>query len=297
MRALLAQTVADYRLVLVDDGCTDGTADMVHRLLPPERLEVLRGDGQLWWAGALQIAWQHLSAKRRGETDAVLIVNDDVRIEPDFLAGGLAALNERPDACIQAIGLDPSTGDRDLGAVADLRRLRFRAARAGERPDCLSTRGLLMRLRTFVDSGGFRPHLLPHYLSDYEFTLRQARRGVPLITDARFQLVADHATTGDEAFDGQGLRAFVERSLSNRAKYNPKHWSALARLVSPGWAAPLLVARIWLSFAWRALRVGLMPPPKCHHRQTTKSPPLKHDCPRADRAVRLQLPGARAKGA
>ena len=71
---------------------------------------------------------KHLSAKRQGEDDAVLIVNDDVRIEPDFLAGGLVALTERPNACIQAIGFDPSTGDRDLGAIADLRHLRFRAA-------------------------------------------------------------------------------------------------------------------------------------------------------------------------
>src|SRR4051794_23349383 len=85
IRALFAQTTGDYRLFLVDDGCTDGTVAAVQSLLPAERLVVIHGDGQLWWAGALQRAWQLLSALPAGDADAVLIINDDVGIEPGFL--------------------------------------------------------------------------------------------------------------------------------------------------------------------------------------------------------------------
>ena len=200
VRALRAQTIDAFRMVLVDDGCTDGTVEAVQSLLPVERLVVLRGDGQLWWAGALQRAWQMLSALPSGDSDAVLIINDDVGIEPGFLAAGLEVLSERPRACVQALGVDKSTGVRDVGAVADLRRLSFRPAAEAEAPSCLSTRGLLMSLRTFTQSGGFRPDRLPHYLSDYEFTLRLARDGVQLLVDPRFSLVADHSTSGDEDF-------------------------------------------------------------------------------------------------
>lgn len=259
VRALRAQTYADYRLLLVDDGCTDGTADMVRGLLPAERLQVLVGDGHLWWAGALQLAWQTLAARSETDDEAVLLINDDVGIEPGFLAAGLAVLAERPGACIQALGIDKATGERDLGAVADLRRLYFRPAVEGEAPNCLSTRGLLMSLRTFADTGGFRPSRLPHYLSDYEFTLRLARHGVPLVVDPRFRLVADHSSSGETDFDGRSLREFVGRSLSNRAKYNPRHWAALAWMVCPWWIAPMRVARIWAAFARRGLQVAMMP--------------------------------------
>jgi GT2 family glycosyltransferase len=261
VKALLVQIDADYRLMLVDDGCTDGTAAMVRAMLPADRLVVLEGNGQLWWAGALQLAWSHLSAlPAPAEKDAVLLINDDVAFDRNFLSSGLAVLAESPQACIQAMGIDPATGERDVGAVVDLTRLRFRAARHGETPHCLSTRGLLMSSSTFVGSGGFRPDKLPHYLSDYEFTLRLARGGAALLCDPRFRLIADHSTSGDESFNGSRLRDYLDRSLSNRAKYNPKHWAALACMVSPWWAVPLLVTRIWLGFGRKALRVMLRPP-------------------------------------
>jgi GT2 family glycosyltransferase len=274
VKALLAQVGADYCLLLVDDGCTDGTAAMVRAMLPADRLIVLEGNGQLWWAGSLHLAWRRLSAlPAPAAGDAVLLINDDVAFDRDFLSNGIAVLTENPQACIQAMGIDPTTGERDVGAVVDLTRLRFRAARCGETPHCLSTRGLLMSLGAFVGSGGFRPYKLPHYLSDYEFTLRLARGGAALVCDPRFRLVADHSTSGDESFDGKGLRDFLERSLSNRAKYNPKHWAALACMVSPWWAVPLLVARIWLGFGRRALRVMLLPPAA---RAATADEPARH---------------------
>ncbi len=139
--------------------------------------------------------------------------NDDVGIEPGFLAAGLAVLAEHPRACIQAMGMDKASGELDHGAVADRVRLRFRPAAEGEAPNCLSTRGLLMSLRTFAASGGFRPDRLPHYLSDYEFTLRLARRGVLLVVDPRFQLVADHGSSGEADFDG-AEPARVRRALA-----------------------------------------------------------------------------------
>jgi len=255
----LRQTYCNYRLVLVDDGCTDDTVAIARRSVPQERLTVLPGDGNLWWAGALQLGFEYLVSEHIVATDAVLIVNDDVTFEPEFLANGVALLKAHPGACFQAMGVDRLGSVVDRGAIADTVRLRFRAAEHGEAPNCLSTRGLLMSGATFMRSQGFRPRWLPHYLSDYEFTLRLARQGVPLIVDARFQLVADYATTGEETFNGTSLRAFLVRSLSNRAKYNPTHWSALAMLVSPWWAAPVLVMRIWLGFARRAMRAAQTP--------------------------------------
>jgi GT2 family glycosyltransferase len=245
---LVRQTFQDYRVLLVDDGCTDDTVAIARSKLPPSRLVVLRGDGQLWWAGALQVAYAHLREQDLQEGDRVLILNDDVGLDPDFLERGQAVLAEHPDACIQAVGVDRASGVVDRGAVADLVRLDFRSAGPDERANCLSTRGLLMSAGTFLGSGGFRPRWLPHYLSDYEFTLRLRRRGAPLLVDERFRLRASFELTGLNRPSSRSLQGVWAESFSNRAKFNPKHWSAFAMMACPPWAVPLHLARIWLRF-------------------------------------------------
>jgi GT2 family glycosyltransferase len=257
--ALARQDRDDYSLLLVDDGCTDDTVAVVKQAIPPGRVTVLTGHGQLWWAGALQLAYDHLCHAPTHDADAVLIINDDVTFAPDFLTRGLTLLADHPDACIQAMGVDRASGAVDRGAIADVVRLRFRPAAPGETANCLSTRGLLMSARTFRASDGFRPRWLPHYLSDYEYTLRLRRRGTPLLVDDRFQATVDFGLTGLSRPAATGPGQIWSDSLSNRAKFNPKHWTALALLVCPLWVMPWHIVRIWGGFA-RALLVSLRTP-------------------------------------
>jgi GT2 family glycosyltransferase len=248
IEALVQQNWDAYHLVLVDDGCTDDTVTIARDRIPTGRLTVLRGDGQLWWAGALQLAWCHLRDVSPSDADAVLIINDDVGFDAEFLTAGMSVLREHPDACIQAVGVDRLSGIVDRGAVADLVALTFRAAMPGELANCLSTRGLLMSAETFLCSGGFRPRRLPHYLSDYEFTLRLARAKTPLLVDDRFRTEIELSLTGLERPTAQTFGALWTQSFSNRAKFNPRHWSAFVLMACPATAAPRLLARIWLGW-------------------------------------------------
>jgi GT2 family glycosyltransferase len=254
--SLAAQDVNDYKLILVDDGCVDDTIARVQALIPPARLQVLRGDGQLWWAGALQAAYEYLCRGALADNDAVLILNDDVSFDPDFLRHGLQVLSERPDAAIQAVGHDRLTGSVDRGAVVDLTRLRFEAATPNAPANCLATRGLLMHAGVFRRSGGFRPQRLPHYLSDYEFTLRLRRQGVPLLCDERFHATVRLELTGREQYRRDGLAAFWAEAFSNRAKYNPTQMSAFVLMTCPIWVVPVHLARVWWHFVRAAARAA-----------------------------------------
>jgi len=223
--------------------------------LPGDRLQVLAGDGNLWWAGALQLGFQALVQAGIPDDDAVLITNDDVDFEPDFLQQGLAVLASEPGAAFQAVGRDLLTGTVDEGAHFSPLALRFRGVQPGEAPNCLSTRGLIMRAGNFKRSGGFRPQRLPHYMSDYEFTLRLQRQGVVLRCDLRFQMTVRLELTGGERHC-RSLRAFWREAFTNRAKYNPIHTSRFAMMVCPPWVVPLHVLRIWLRFGVAALRAA-----------------------------------------
>jgi GT2 family glycosyltransferase len=256
LNALAEQTWRDFRVLLVDDGCSDGTVTAAQTALGADQLKVLSGDGQLWWAGALDLAYRDLQATRPDPADLVLICNDDMALAPDFLATAVRVAAENPGAATQAMGRDILTGVIDCGAVADLRRLRFAAADPDHPANCLSTRGLLMTAAQFLASGGFRPKRLPHYLSDYEFTLRLARQGLKLRCDARWVADVSLELTGQAHYVDTNWRACWAAARSNRAKYNPVHWSTFVCMVCPLWTQPWHLARIWLRCLRALLRAA-----------------------------------------
>lgn len=255
--ALVRQTWREFHLVLIDDGSTDGTAEAVRAAWPD--VDVVRGSGEWWWAGALEQGCRHLARGGIADDDVLLLINDDVVIEPGFLAQGCAELAGMPDTLLLARQVDAATGveiDHGGGVHADLTELRFVAEREPGRINCLPTRGLFLRWRDLQRAGGFRPERLPHYLSDYEFTLRAHRRGLAL-------RIAHIAAVGVQVErTGRSLANLFCASrrdrfpllFSPRFKDNPLTWSAFASLAAAPRRRPYLWLKIWGNFALTAAR-------------------------------------------
>jgi GT2 family glycosyltransferase len=117
----------------------------------------------------------------------------------------------------------------------------------------------MMRHGVFLRSGGFRPDRLPHYLSDYEFTLRLRRLGVSLLCDKRFRARVNLEMTGDSNYGRAGFAKAWAGAFSNRSKYNPGHWTQFVLMVCPPVVVPLQLLRIWGRFSLAMARAGLAP--------------------------------------
>jgi len=65
-------------IYLVDDGCTDGTAETVLRRFPGVR--IIPGDGNLYWCRGMRLAWH--TAGGTADYDSYLWLNDDTRLFP-----------------------------------------------------------------------------------------------------------------------------------------------------------------------------------------------------------------------
>ena len=195
IETLAAQNYDRIHLVAIDDGSSDGTADMIQSLIPHST--VLKGEGKGWWGGSLQKGMQQLPRQRIEEEDAVIFINDDSRISPDFIAKGVAILARNPGSLVQATIRCVDTNEVvDKGYIFEDASLSFRPVCSEEMPNCLTTNGLFVRWSDLKRIGGFRPRVLPHYLSDYEFTFRAGKRGLKLLVAPELELSWQRKTTG-----------------------------------------------------------------------------------------------------
>ena len=258
VRCLAAQTDQGFHLVLVDDGSKDGTAEMVTAIFPSAT--VIPGTGHWWWAGSLQQARRWLLRQRAQPGDLVLIANDDTSFGPDFLASARRLMGAREKTLLLAHAVSAQTGaSTGIGVKINWKRLAFKPSDDPDEIDCFSTRGLFLRLEDFLALGGFHTVLLPHYLSDYEFTLRAARRGFHLSTDPSVRLVADEVATGIRKLDLSSAGAYLRSVISIKATKNPIYWTTFVLLASPRrWLARNLL-QVWYRFGTGLLRAVRKP--------------------------------------
>lgn len=222
---------------------------------------ILRGNGNWWWAGSLQKGLKQLQRQSIDDDDVVIFINDDSRMSPDFIAKGVAILSNSPGSLIQSTIRCADTGEVvDRGYVFERISLSFRPVQQDESPNCLTTNGLFVRWIDLKRIGGFWPRLLPHYLSDYEFTLRAGKRGLKLIVSSELELTWQRKTTGYRQIEAVTNREFLGKLFSPRYPSNPVYTTAFAFLTCPIPLAFRHSLRIWRTAAdtwviWRRKRI------------------------------------------
>ncbi len=90
LNSLRHQTVADFETIVVDNGSTDGSLDLLARDYP--WVQVIALPHNLGYAGGCNVGLQ----AAHGET--LIILNNDTEVTPGWLAGLLEALERHPDA-------------------------------------------------------------------------------------------------------------------------------------------------------------------------------------------------------
>jgi len=177
------------RIIVIDDGSTDGTAQWLAGL---EDITVLKGDGSLWWAGAIELGLKNV-LQTAGRADWVLFCNNDTTFDKNFIRRLLEIGDQFAPAAVGSAICDSKDPEQllSIGPLVDCWRLkisdklgRSRLRNRNYRPhtvDALSGRGSLYPVSAFQVVGCMKPLFLPHYLADYELSFRVRKAGYKLL--------------------------------------------------------------------------------------------------------------------
>ena len=104
LNSIKQQTYQNYRVVVIDDGSTDGTAALLAEEFP--EVHVIQGDGNLWWTAATNLGVQYALEK---QADYILTLNNDTIAPEDFLEKMMDWAVKTPNSLLGAFAWDVDT--------------------------------------------------------------------------------------------------------------------------------------------------------------------------------------------
>jgi GT2 family glycosyltransferase len=202
LNALRHQTRPADCLIVVDDGSTDGTSEMLEDDFP--EVVIIKGDGNLYWTAAINRGIAY--ALNRG-CQYILTLNNDTVASPEFVEKMLMAANQRPSSLLGALDIDAISRKPYYGGEI----FNWKNSRSQFLLDILPAdeqhglhevslfpgRGLLIPGIVFETIGLFEERELPHYMADYDFTLRARRSGFHIYCNYEAKLYTYPEEGGD----------------------------------------------------------------------------------------------------
>ena len=240
------QTFQDFITIVIDDGSSDGTSEMIQKEFP--EVVLLSGDGDLWWTGAMNLGVRYV-IENATLHDYVLTMNDDVMVRPNYLEILLGCALKHTRSLIGSIALNNGNDAiiEDGGIKINLYTAKFNWIARGREyktvmdegfsvipVDVLSGRGTLIPAKVFQSIGLYDSINLPHYGADYEFSYRAKKKGYNLFVDYKSVVVNKVESTGiDNERHSFKWYGFFKKLFSKGSPYCIRYRWNFARLTCP----------------------------------------------------------------
>lgn len=213
LEALSKQTNKDFKTIIVDDGSTDGTADMIKEKFPD--VIVLKEKGDLWWAEATNIGVKY--AIEQG-ADYIMTLNDDTVPYEDYIEKMYYWMKREPNALLGAFAVDANTLKPIFGGeILNWKTTKYENLLLKYKESDLygikevnnfPGRGLVIPTKIFEKIGFYDSKNFPQTVADLDFTCRAYNQGFKIYCnyDAKIKIYPD---------ESGGVKLVRKRSLKN----------------------------------------------------------------------------------
>ncbi len=216
-------------IIVVDNGSSDGSAEFVRRHFPNVKLVEL--ERNLGFGGGSN------AGLRAAANDIVVLLNSDMRVEPDFLAPLLAGFSDERVFAVscQILFTDPAKRREETGLTQgwwEEGGLRVRHRIDGEIRSlypCFYGGGgsCAFDRRKFLELGGFDPLFEPFYLEDTDLGYRAWKRGWKVLYQPRSVVYHEHRGTIGKRFAEARIQAALKKNFILFAWKNIHEWRRL----------------------------------------------------------------------
>ena len=217
-------------VIVVDNGSTDGSADWLRAHYPQVR--VLALEKNLGFGGGSNAGF------RAAKNDIVVLLNSDMRVEPDFLAPLLAGFTDGKVFAVscQIFLSDPTKRREETGLTDGWWKdgaLRV-THREDPKVDCLfpcfygGGGSSAFDRRKFLSLGGFDELLAPFYLEDTDIGFLAWKRGWKVLYQPASVVYHEHRGTIGRKFSVDYIQSVLQKNYVLFAWKNIHSWRRLA---------------------------------------------------------------------
>ena len=259
LEALVAQEVPpgySVRVVLTDDGSSDGTGEAVRREFP--EATVVEGNGKLYWCGGTTAAW---NAAR--PADFYFWLNDDVQLRPGALRTLLEVYECSGDPATIVVGAtcDPERGKTCTGGMRRASWYKCQVIEPADRAQpCDSFNGNIVLVPRAAEEriGGLDPSYT-HFFGDADYGIRACNNGIPvLLAPGHLGECRLNPRTNTSFDKSLTLGERWRRMFGPKGYRRPDQWWAFVRSHAPRpkllfWLAPYVLFGVECLFGGRVI--------------------------------------------
>lgn len=237
---------ADFLICVVDDGCTDGTTEMLAKEFP--HVHSVMGNGNLYWGGGIALGMEHA---RAASAEIHLWLNDDCYPEK----GSLEKLVDRVRATRGVCGgvcYDPQDSSK-ITYAGTLIGQEVSVLKQTDTPvaaESLNGNLVAIHHETVEALGAMPADLFPHFAGDVIYSLRAYRKGITV----EIHPLAKAINRRDDPLkkvmqSGSVARLWRERNRIASPLHFSTYWNLLREVYA--WKAWFR----WPAYFWRMLRL------------------------------------------